>query len=73
MALLTCGANILNEAGLLRGYGTPSLGDVGLIDTRAHGPIGAIFANNSALVRDVAGFTYLPLRAVAGFWTVPEC
>lgn len=61
---------ILGEAGIRRGYGSPELGDVGLIDTRARGTVGAIFAINSAMVRTENGFHYLPLRAVRQFWKV---
>lgn len=64
---------ILDKAGIQQGYGDPCLGDVGLIETRATGTIGAIFAINSAVVRADVGFSYLPLRAVLKFWTVPEC
>lgn len=66
----------LVPTGLMQGWpaGTPSLGDIGIVDTRLYGPVGVIFcAFGTAFWRAEEGYSFFTPRAshILKWWSVP--
>lgn len=68
--LETLWSEALGKAGIPVGHDKPQFGDIGLIDTRDHGPIGAIFAHGGlGAVRELSGgWRWFSPRTVQAYW-----
>lgn len=60
----------LGQSGFHVGYDIPQFGDIGIIETRAYGDMGAIFAHGGiAAVRELTGgWRWFSPRSVKVFW-----
>lgn len=64
-----------DDAGLVDGFGEPSAGDVGIIDTHVAGQVGGIFLHHRNFAWRAYGGGYRLIRprlsAIVKFWRIP--